>query len=103
MVPTRQEMAFLSLPTRSVAHARLGGGLGSAPHTAMRCGTAAIGQSRAATIHPRRARKSNPLLMNHGRKVALLATRNKFRDLGFIEYNGDLKVNTSLLSVVLDD
>jgi CRP-like cAMP-binding protein len=28
---------------------------------------------------------------------------NKFRDLGFIEYNGDLKINTSLLSVVLHD
>jgi CRP/FNR family transcriptional regulator, cyclic AMP receptor protein len=28
---------------------------------------------------------------------------NKFRDLGFIEYNGDLKVNTSLLSVVLHE
>ncbi len=28
---------------------------------------------------------------------------NKFRDLGFIEYNGDLKVNASLLSVVLHD
>jgi CRP/FNR family transcriptional regulator, cyclic AMP receptor protein len=28
---------------------------------------------------------------------------NKFRDLGFIEYNGVLKVNTSLLSVVLHD
>ena len=28
---------------------------------------------------------------------------NKFRDLGFIEYNGDLKVNTALLSVVLHD
>ena len=28
---------------------------------------------------------------------------NKFRDLGFIKYNGDLKVNTSLLSVVLHD
>jgi hypothetical protein len=27
----------------------------------------------------------------------------QFRDLGFIEYNGDLKVNTSLLSVVLHD
>jgi CRP-like cAMP-binding protein len=26
---------------------------------------------------------------------------NKFRDLGFIEYNGGLKVNSSLLSVVL--
>jgi CRP/FNR family transcriptional regulator, cyclic AMP receptor protein len=28
---------------------------------------------------------------------------NKFRDLGFVEYNGDLKVNASLLSVVLHD
>jgi len=28
---------------------------------------------------------------------------NKFRDLGFIDYNGDLKVNSSLLTVVLHD
>jgi CRP/FNR family cyclic AMP-dependent transcriptional regulator len=28
---------------------------------------------------------------------------NKFRDLGFIKYNGDITVNTSLLSVVLHD
>jgi CRP-like cAMP-binding protein len=28
---------------------------------------------------------------------------NKFRDLGFIEYNGGLKVNAALLSVVLHD
>jgi CRP/FNR family cyclic AMP-dependent transcriptional regulator len=28
---------------------------------------------------------------------------NRFRDLGFIEYNGDIKVNTPLLSVVLHD
>jgi CRP/FNR family cyclic AMP-dependent transcriptional regulator len=28
---------------------------------------------------------------------------NKFRDLGFIEYNGGLKINDSLLSVVLHD
>ena len=28
---------------------------------------------------------------------------NKFRKLGFIEYNGGLKVNSSLLSVVLHD
>jgi CRP/FNR family transcriptional regulator, cyclic AMP receptor protein len=28
---------------------------------------------------------------------------NKFRDLGFIEYNGDIKVNKSLLTVVLHD
>jgi CRP-like cAMP-binding protein len=28
---------------------------------------------------------------------------NKFRDLGFIEYNGDITINTALLSVVLHD
>jgi CRP/FNR family cyclic AMP-dependent transcriptional regulator len=28
---------------------------------------------------------------------------NKFRDLGFIEYNGDIKVNSALLTVVLHD
>ena len=28
---------------------------------------------------------------------------NKFRKLGFIKYNGDLQINTSLLSVVLHD
>ena len=28
---------------------------------------------------------------------------NKFRDLGFIEYNGDLTINISLLNVVLHD
>jgi CRP-like cAMP-binding protein len=28
---------------------------------------------------------------------------NKFRKLGFIEYNGGLKINDSLLSVVLHD
>jgi CRP/FNR family cyclic AMP-dependent transcriptional regulator len=28
---------------------------------------------------------------------------NKFRKLGFIEYNGDIKVNRSLLTVVLHD
>lgn len=28
---------------------------------------------------------------------------NKFRDLGFIEYNGELKVNNSLITVVLHD
>jgi CRP-like cAMP-binding protein len=28
---------------------------------------------------------------------------NKFRDLGFIEYNGHLEVHSSLLSVVLND
>ena len=28
---------------------------------------------------------------------------NKFRKLGFIEYNGDLKVNSSLLTVLLRD
>jgi CRP/FNR family transcriptional regulator, cyclic AMP receptor protein len=28
---------------------------------------------------------------------------NKFRKLGFIRYNGGLKINSSLLSVVLHD
>jgi CRP/FNR family cyclic AMP-dependent transcriptional regulator len=28
---------------------------------------------------------------------------NKFKKLGFIEYNGGLKVNDSLLSIVLHD
>ena len=28
---------------------------------------------------------------------------NKFRKLGFIEYNGGLKINASLMSVVLHD
>jgi CRP-like cAMP-binding protein len=28
---------------------------------------------------------------------------NKFRDLGFIEYNGDITVNSSLLTVVLHE
>ena len=28
---------------------------------------------------------------------------NKFRKLGFIEYNGGLKINSSLLSIVLHD
>ena len=28
---------------------------------------------------------------------------NKFRKLGFIEYNGGLKIHSSLLSVVLHD
>ena len=28
---------------------------------------------------------------------------NKFRKLGFIEYNGSLKINSSLLSIVLHE
>jgi CRP/FNR family transcriptional regulator, cyclic AMP receptor protein len=28
---------------------------------------------------------------------------NKFRELGFIDYNGDMKVHSSLLNVVLKD
>jgi hypothetical protein len=28
---------------------------------------------------------------------------NKFRDMGFIDYNGHLEVHSSLLSVVLND
>jgi CRP-like cAMP-binding protein len=32
-----------------------------------------------------------------------MLTMNKFRKLGFIEHNGGLKINNSLLSVVLRD
>jgi CRP/FNR family transcriptional regulator, cyclic AMP receptor protein len=28
---------------------------------------------------------------------------NKFRELGFIEYNGKLEVHTSLLNMILND
>ena len=28
---------------------------------------------------------------------------NKFRKLGFVEYNGDMKVHSSLLNIVLRD
>jgi hypothetical protein len=28
---------------------------------------------------------------------------NKFRNLGFIQYNGEVRINNSLLSVVLHD
>jgi CRP/FNR family transcriptional regulator, cyclic AMP receptor protein len=28
---------------------------------------------------------------------------NKFRQLGFVEYNGDMKIHNSLLSVILHD
>ena len=28
---------------------------------------------------------------------------NRFRKLGFIQYNGELKIHSSLLNVVLDD
>jgi hypothetical protein len=28
---------------------------------------------------------------------------NKFRDLGLIEYNGDIKVNSALVTVILHD
>jgi hypothetical protein len=31
------------------------------------------------------------------------AFMNKFRKLGFIEYNGELKVHNSLLNVILHD
>jgi hypothetical protein len=40
--PRGKRSQSLCLPARSVAHVRSGGGLGSAPHTAIRCGTAAI-------------------------------------------------------------
>jgi CRP/FNR family cyclic AMP-dependent transcriptional regulator len=28
---------------------------------------------------------------------------NKFRQLGFVEYNGDIKIHSSLLSVILHE
>ncbi len=41
------------------------------------------------------------LLARHGDPAG--SERRKFRDLGFIGYNGDIKINASLLSVVLHD
>jgi len=43
-----------------------------------------------------------------GKRTSALTSRvnfftNKFRKLGFIDYNGALKINNSLLSVVLRD
>lgn len=57
-------------------HRKLRGGdqrvaqYGPVPQTGGHCR-----RSRAAMIRRSRARKSNPLLVNHGRKVALLASR----------------------------
>ena len=48
-----------------------------------------------------------PLLsfLNARRNVAppFIAFMNKFRKLGFIDYNGSLKVNSALLNVVVHD
>jgi hypothetical protein len=33
----------------------------------------------------------------------LNSVMNKFRQLGFVEYNGEMKVHSSLLSIVLAD
>ena len=38
-----------------------------------------------------------------GAKLMLTVRSNKFRKLGFIEYNGKIKVNKSLLTVVLHE
>jgi CRP-like cAMP-binding protein len=36
-------------------------------------------------------------------RIGTTTAMNKFRDLGFIDCNGDIKIDTSLLSVVLRD
>jgi CRP-like cAMP-binding protein len=63
--------------------------------------------ARYGEAHPPRAL---PKISQETLAVMIGATRprvnffmNKFRKLGFIEYNGVLKVNTSLLSIVLHD
>jgi hypothetical protein len=60
---------------------------------------------------PRRAIARHQLTLAIDRAQALSAdTRsrinffmNKFRKLGFIEYNGGLKIHTSLLNVIVHD
>jgi hypothetical protein len=47
--PRGKRSQSLCLPTRSVAHARSGGGLGSAPHTAIKCGTTATAAGEKKT------------------------------------------------------
>ena len=71
--------------------------------------------ARALLLMARYGKDDEPQLVLHNVSQETLAeivgtTRsrinffmNKFRDLGFIEYNGELKVNSSLLSVVLHD
>jgi CRP/FNR family cyclic AMP-dependent transcriptional regulator len=71
--------------------------------------------ARALLLMARYGKESEPQQVLHNLSQETLAemvgtTRsrvnffmNKFRDLGFIEYNGGLKVNNSLLSVVLHD
>jgi len=71
--------------------------------------------ARALLLLARYGKKTEPQQVLHNLSQETLAemvgtTRsrvnffmNKFRDLGFIEYNGGLKVNNSLLSVVLHD
>jgi CRP/FNR family cyclic AMP-dependent transcriptional regulator len=62
---------------------------------------------RYGDVHPQR---SLPKISQETLAEMIGATRsrvnffmNKFRKLGFIEYNGGLKVNSSLLSIVLHD
>ena len=71
--------------------------------------------ARALLLMARYGQEDKPQLVVHQLSQETLAemvgtTRsrvnffmNKFRDLGFIDYNGGLKVNSSLLSVVLHD
>ena len=48
----------------------------------------------------RYGKEDQPLRLPNRSRVNFM---NKFRELGFIEYNGDIKVNSSLLTVVLHD
>ena len=71
--------------------------------------------ARALLLMARYGKESEPQQVLHNLSQETLAemvgtTRsrvnffmNKFRDLGFIEYNGGLKINNSLLSVVLHE
>jgi hypothetical protein len=65
----------------------------------------ARGERRAdPEIQVRRVRRSSdPWLIVEGRRSRVNFFMNKFRDLGLIEYNGEIKVNSSLLTVVLHD
>jgi CRP-like cAMP-binding protein len=60
------------------------------------------------TVNPKRSHRALPKVSQEVLAEMVGTTRsrvnffmNKFRKLGFIDYNGDLKINNSLLSVVL--
>jgi hypothetical protein len=63
----------------------------------------ALRRGRPAPEPPAKSLAGNP--GEHGRNYATRVNffMNKFRKLGFIEYNGRIKVNKSLLTVVLHE